>query len=186
MSIQVFTQNKRLAAMLLLEAKRQGFRSEGEPSLILLDLDTSALPKHAGDAPIIAFSSDPARLADCRDMGFGGLCPLPFSVKKFEEILHRSGGISKKPMLCLTDSGLWLSGRRIALSATEARLFELLYHNRHRMVTNAELNGVLGKSAQSTNTLSVYLYRLRRKLCTDGVLRIQTVRGKGCRLIESN
>lgn len=186
MSIQIFTQNKHLATMLLLEARRQGFRSEGEPSLILLDLDTATLPKQIGDAPIIAFSADPVRLADCSSIGFWGLCPLPFSVRKFEEILHRSGGISKKSVLRQAEDDLWLNGRKISLSATEARLFELLYHNRDRVVTNAELNGVLGQSAQSTNTLSVYLYRLRRKLCTDGAIRIQTVRGLGCRLIESN
>ena len=90
----------------------------------------------------------------------------------------------EKPLVERWNGRVLLRGEEVPLSDTERRLFDLLYDNRSRMVSDAELNAVLGDSASHTNTLSVYLYRLRRQLCADGVVRIRRSRGKGCQWIE--
>ena len=72
------------------------------------------------------------------------------------------------------------AGAKLVITGrTEATLLDLLYQNRGNTVTEAALAALLGDSAAHTNTLAVYLYRLRRKLCADGVNRILTVRGIG-------
>ena len=184
MSIRILTKDPMLKAMLLLEAKRQGFREEGEPSILLADLDTATLPADASGAFTVLLSADPAKLTALAQATPHALLSLPFSVRDFEDILHRYGGNVKKASLCREADCYRLNGKRVALSATESALLDLLYQHRDRTVSEAELTALLGDSATRTNTLAVYLYRLRRKLCADGVNRIRTVHGLGYRLLD--
>ena len=182
MSIQILTENPVLATMLKLELKRQG-RADDRSALVFVDLDTVPLPRTASKGTLILLSSDAARLAAYEDTA-PGLLPLPLSVAELETLLDRLDNAAPQTPLRLEENALWLNGQHIALSATEAALIALLYRNRDRVVTEDELNAVLGESAARTNTLAVYLYRLRRKLCADGLTRIRTVRGQGYRWIE--
>ena len=183
MSIQILTQDPILSAMLRLEARRQGFQEEGEPSLLLVDLDTAPLPDVTGEALVIGFSRDPHSVSTDLAKQLSALLSLPFSALDLEAALHAPHQRPSKATPRLIGQELWLNGQKILLSATEARLFKLLYENRNRIVTQKELTALLGESATKTNTPAVYLYRLRRKLCADGVTRIKTVRGIGCRWI---
>lgn len=179
MSIRILTKDPTLRAMLRLESIRQGFREEGDPSILLTDLDTAAPPNDAEGAFTVLLSADPARLAAFAKSTPYAVLSLPFSVRDFENILYRYGGNVKKASLCKEADGYRLNGKKVALSRTEATLLDLLYQNRGNTVTEAALAALLGDSAAHTNTLAVYLYRLRRKLCADGVNRILTVRGIG-------
>lgn len=184
MSIQILTQSSTLATMLHLEAKRRGFAAEGEPSVRFVDLDTDATPPCHDTIPTILLSADPTQADTSGWKNALGLLALPFSVTELDGLLSHRDADRKPEPFKLVGETLWLNGEQIILSGTEAALLELLYRHRARTVTEAELNAVLGESATRTNTLAVYLYRLRRKLCTDGVLRIRTERGKGYRWIE--
>ena len=184
MSIRILTQSKPLAAILRLEALRQGFREEGDPSILFVDLDTAALPSDTDGAFAVVLSADKSRLFGHGDSSPFFALSLPFSVREFEEILHRWRTKSKKSALQADAADVWLNGRRISLSPTERTLFELLYQNRHRTVSEAEVAALLGNSATHTNTPAVYLYRLRRKLCADGINRIKTVRRQAYRWID--
>lgn len=185
MSIRIFTKNKTLAATLRLEALRRGFCEEGEPSILFADLDTAPVPTDVGDNIAILLSSDPERLAPYRDHGTFDVMHLPFSVRDFADILHRYGTKSQKRDLQKSNGAFWLNGRRLELSPTENAILELLYEKRGQTVSDGELSALLGSSAERTNTAAVYLYRLRRKLCADGINRIRTLRGRGYCLTDS-
>ena len=185
MSIRVLTKNKTLAAMLRLEALRQGFSEESEPSILLADLDTVPAPADTGGAVAVLLSADPARLAPYEGHNVFAAMHLPFSVRELTEILHRYGTKSQKPTLLKSSDGFWLNGCKLKLSPTEAALLELLYEKRGQTVKEAELSALLGESAKRSNAAAVYLYRLRRKLCADGVNRIRTVHGLGYCLSEN-
>lgn len=184
MSIRVISKSKTLAAMLTLEARRQGFAEAGEPSILFVDLDTAQRPARPDGTPTVLLTCDPTQAEAMRDDTVLGVLSLPFSVREFGDILHRSGGKFQNTSLRLAGNTLWLEGERISLSATEAALLALLYKHRDRTVTEAELKTVLGEGAERANTLAVYMYRLRRKLCADGMQRIRTVRGEGYRWAE--
>ena len=184
MSICVLTQNKTLASMLRLEAKRRGFAEEGEPSIRFVDLDTAQMPATPNGIPTVLLSSTPTRVDTAALEDALGLLALPFSVEELGALLAGRDTRRGHESFRLVGNTLWLDGKQISLSGTEALLLELLHRHRARTVSEAELNAVLSESAAHTNTLAVYLYRLRRKLCTDGVQRIRTERGKGYRWIE--
>ncbi|MBQ8357922.1 MAG: winged helix-turn-helix domain-containing protein [Clostridia bacterium] len=188
MSILIQVTDPVLARMLLLEAKRQGFREEDTPSLHIIDLDRFPPPTGAKQGvTVIGLSADPTSLSPAERTGVAGLLTLPFSVREFEAVLRCiRPSLHVDRVIPIDGNRLMLGGRTITLSATERRLFDLLYENRHRLVTESELRAALGESAMHTNTPAVYLYRLRKKLCADGVSRIRTVRGKGCQWIEES
>jgi DNA-binding response OmpR family regulator len=81
------------------------------------------------------------------------------------------------------EDAFWLSGRKLSFSKTEQRVLDLLYENRVRTVDVREIEAILGDQAKNSNAVAVYLYRLRRKLEQDGVMRIRTERGVGYRWI---
>lgn len=183
MSIELQIKDPDLARMLLLEAKRHGFRESDGPSILFIDVDHFP-PRILKDGLTVAICADPSALPDGLQTSAFPLLTLPFSVSEFEKILYRLRDFRQTPRVERLGDRVLLGGKEISLSDTERRLFDLLYNNRPHPVAEVDLNAVLGNSATHTNTLSVYLYRLRRKLCADGVLRIRTLRGKGCQWIE--
>ena len=176
MSITVCVADPVLARMLYLEAKHHGFEGT-TPSVHFADPSGGALPTPTEDLLTVAVGGLPT---DTAHPAFARLS-LPFRAEELKQIV-----------LCWRGQGariervgelLYLNGRQIALSRTELELLTLLYENKHRVVTVSEMCAVLGESALHTNTLSVYLYRLRRKLGAHGSC-IQTVRKTGCQWIE--
>ncbi len=181
MSITVRVGDPVLSRMLYLEAKQYGFE-ESRTSILIIDPVTEETPEPAPALLTIGITADPEAVPMTVKRRLLALLALPFSAKELENaVLHFREGSELR--VERTGDILYLNGNRIALSHTEARLFDLLYDNRHRVVTEAELTALLGKSATHTNTLAVFLHRLRRKLGEAGVC-IQTLRGKGCQWIE--
>lgn len=181
MSVAVFSANAELAEMLLLEAKRCGLRPAppAQARVWLLDLDEpQTLPK-GQNAPVqIGFSAFPDRVEKGVRSQLFALLLLPFSAAELDELLSARAPAQNSALL-REGNELWLCGKRLHFSKTEQALFSLLYKNRHRVVTNAELCASIGESAENSNATAVYLYRLRRKLEADGITRIRTVRGVG-------
>jgi DNA-binding response OmpR family regulator len=72
----------------------------------------------------------------------------------------------------------WLDGKTVELSAREFTLLELLIQNAGRVLTRAQLEqSIYGWSdSADSNTIEVFIHRLRKKLCSDF---IQTLRGIG-------
>jgi len=185
MSVAVFSGDPILAEMLLLEAMRCGLR-EAPPEqarVWLLDLDHPIpVPKEAAAPLQIGFSAHPENLKNAPRMGLYALLELPFSARELSAILHRRESASEGALL-RKDGALWLSGRKLSFSVTEQKVLDLLYENRARTVSASEIEAILGEQAEKSNAVAVYLYRLRRKLEQDGVIRIRTVRGVGYRWI---
>jgi hypothetical protein len=177
MSVAVFSADKTLARMLVLEAKRCGL-CEAPPSearVWLIDLDAPLpLPREDNAALHVAFTADPARVE--RD-AYTAVLELPFSVAELDALLLRRD--APLPTFSREGESVRLAGKKIKFSKTEQALLSLLWQNRHRVVTYEELSALIGESAVNSNAAAVYLYRLRRKLEADGITRIRTVRGVG-------
>ena len=146
------------------------------PLFLAVIREGEAVPQPPAGAISIAFAQDPRA-----ELPFDAVLSLPFSVSDLERTLH-SLLCTKRPFVQLARGKILLGGQEIPLSPTEQRLFDLLFQNRHRVVKSNELEAALGSTAGGA--LSVYLYRLRRKLSRDGILRIATVRGVGYRWME--
>ena len=180
MSIQLQLDDPVLARMLLLEAKRHGFREEAGASILFIDLDRYP-PHRLKDGLTVGLSATPSAHETAHGIP---VLSLPFSVLELENILYRLRDMRRSARVERLGERVLLGGEEIELSRTERRLFNLIYDNSPHPVSDADMNAVLGDSTAHTNTLSVYLYRLRRKLCADGVARIRRLRGKGCQWIE--
>ena len=181
MSITVQIDDPILARMLYLEAKRHGFE-HGAVSILLLDPTQTQAPEPCSTLLTVGLTAHPDAVPEENNRRLFALLPLPFSAKELEAVVlrfreHRELRVERVGDL------LYLNGSRISLSHTEAKLFDLLFDNRHRPVTDTEMTALLGESATHTNTLAVYLHRLRRKLGDAGSC-IKTLRGKGCQWIE--
>ena len=149
----------------------------------LLDLDHPApVPKGIGAPLQIGFSTHPETVKSNTRSGLYALLALPFSARELSAILHRRESASAGALL-REDGALWLAGRKLSFSETEQKILGLLYENRARTVNVQEIEAILGEQAENSNAVAVYLYRLRRKLEQDGVIRIRTVRGVGYRWI---
>lgn len=174
-----------LSRTLYLEAKRLLLLDAcPDATLFLVDLDhpDPAVTPDTG-AVCVGFSAAPAALSASSRATLSALLSLPFSAKEFGKTLSALFPRRADCFLICSPQSLLLGGESIRLSKTEAALFSLLYENRDRVVSDAEIAAVLGESAQKTNTAAVYLYRLRRKLSADGRERIRTVRGEGARWV---
>lgn len=182
MSITVHVNDLLLSRMLYLEAKRLGFEGNGL-SILLIDPLYEAIPETKGDLPIIGITADPELVPADQRHGLLALLALPFSVRELEKVVQDFRA-AHKHRVERAGNLLYLSGKKISLSFTEARLFDLLYDNRHRPVTESEMTALLGESATKTNKSAVYLHRLRRKLGEAGDC-IRTLRGQGCQWIET-
>ena len=185
MSVAVFSRDAVLSQMLLLEALRCGLQ-EVAPELArvcLIDLD-HPVPLPRGEcAPLqIGFSAYPEKVKNTTRSGLYALLELPFSARELSAILHRRESAPQGALL-REGEALWLSGKKLAFSATEQKVLDLLYENRARIVSAQEIEAILGEQAEKSNAVAVYLYRLRRKLEQDGVMRIRTERGAGYRWI---
>ena len=178
MSITVQIEDPTLARICTLEAKRCGFCEGREPSLIITDLDHLPPPLADGTL-VIGISARPERLSSSQRAGVFAVLSLPFSVREFEEILCRFRKNDTTCVVFAENGRLWVNGKQLSLSKKEQSLFELLYRNRDRVVSDAEMRSVLGDEAAKTNTVAVYLYRLRRKLSPVGI-KLRTVRKTGC------
>ena len=185
MKLVISTADPLLSRMLYLEAKRLSLDAAApDATLMLLDLDhpDSATPRQTG-AVCVGFSTSPAAISDTVRATLAALLSLPFSAREFDQTLEALFPRHAEQLLICDEKTLVLGGRQIRFSPTEAALFFLLYENRDRVVSEAEIATVLGDSAKQTNTPAVYLYRLRRKLSADGKERIRTVRGKGAQWV---
>ena len=185
MSVAVFSADAVLLQMLLLEALRGGLQ-EAAPEharVWLVDLDhPTTLPKGEGAPVRIGFSAHPENVDNTTRSGLYALLELPFSARELSAILHRRDGAPQGALL-REGEALWLKGTRLSFSATEQKILDLLYENRTRTVSVQEIEAILGEQAEKSNAVAVYLYRLRRKLEQDGMMRIRTVRGAGYRWI---
>jgi two-component system, OmpR family, copper resistance phosphate regulon response regulator CusR len=77
----------------------------------------------------------------------------------------------------------------IKLSSKEYMLLEYLLRNKNKIVTEDMINNSLWNMDENTvsNIISVYIYRLRKKVDTDGAIKlIHTVRGMGYKISEEN
>ncbi len=185
MSVAVFSRDAVLAKMLLLEAMRCGLQeAESEQARVwLVDLDhPMPLPKGESAPMQIGFSAHPENVKNTTRSGLYALLELPFSARELSAILHRRESAPVGALLREGDA-LWLKGKKLSFSGSEQRVLKLLYENRARVVSVREIEAVLGKQAENSNAVAVYLYRLRRKLEQDGVTRIRTVRSVGYRWI---
>lgn len=185
MTVAVFSRDPILARMLLLEAERCGLvaAQPEEARVWLVDLDQPAPFPKGGTAPLqIGFSAHPENVKKTTRSALYALLALPFSARELDALLHRREGTPARELMREGDA-FWLSGRKLSFSATEQKVLHLLYENRARTVSVQEIEAILGEQAEKSNAVAVYLYRLRRKLEQDGVMRIRTVRGVGYRWI---
>ena len=172
-----------LSRMLYLEAKRLSLADgAANGTLLFLDLDNpdTALAPPTG-AISVGFSATPHAVDAATRATLAALLSLPLSVAELDRVLLGLFPREGTGMLLAGKDAVVLNGRRIRFSKTEAALFHLLYENRERVVSAAEIATVLGDS--EANTPAVYLYRLRKKLCTDGKHRIRTLRGRGAQWV---
>lgn len=181
MSITVRVSDPTLARMLYLEAKRHGLE-KSEAQIVFLDPLAERMPAQTEDTWIIGITYHPEKVAAPIARALFALLSLPFSADELEHVILRlrEGGALRVERV---DDLLYLNGKRIALSHTEAGLFDLLYENRHRPVTEAEMIALLGESATKTNAVAVYLHRLRRKLGDAGRF-VVSLRGVGAQWKE--
>lgn len=185
MKLTVNSADPLLARMLALEAKRMGcLQAATDATLYLVDLDNPdpTVPPPTG-AISVGFSSTPEAIAPEVRATLSALCRLPLSVAELDAVLENLLPRVAESFLVLDTRTLLLGGRKIRLSPAEAALFALLYENRDRAVSEAEMTAVLGVNASNSNTPAVYLYRLRRKLGADGRQRIATLRAEGARWV---
>ena len=181
MTVAVFSRDAVLAQMLLLEAKRCGLQEApaDRARVWLMDLDHPVpLPKGGGAPFQIGFSARPETVKNTTRSGLYALLELPFCARDLSDLLHRRESVPQGALL-REGEAFWLSGKKLSFSETEQRVLRLLYENRARTVGPRAIEAILGKQAEKSNAVAVYLYRLRRKLEQDGVMRIRTVRGVG-------
>ncbi len=108
-------------------------------------------------------------------------------VARLRALVRRSGG-GASPVLSLggleldpTAGAARVDGRPVELTARELRILEYLMHRRGRIVSQGELMDHVYpmEEVRESNTIEVYVARLRRKL---GRERIRTIRGLGYRM----
>lgn len=183
MSIVIKTKDALLDQLILLEAKRCGFCEERGPSLCVVDPESFPMPTAEQGTLSLAVTASPAALSEAQKNAVFAVLPLPFSVREFERAVCRFRECGPARAVYREGKRLLVDGIKVALSDAELRLFDLLYTNRDRVVSEAEMQAVLGENASKTNTVAVYLYRLRRKLRESGIA-LCTVRGQGCQLFQ--
>ncbi len=180
MSVAVLSADAVTARMLELEAKRCGFYKESadKAHVLLIDLDHPVKSIARADASlVIAFCEEPARLDETVRARYNAVLALPFCVEELSALLReRSSAITLSG-----DADRLLPSKKLHFSQVEQALLDHLRAHRDRTVTAQELSTIIGQSAENSNAVAVYLYRLRRKLEADGQRRIRTVRGVGYR-----
>lgn len=125
------------------------------------------------------------------DAGADDYLAKPFHAEellaRLRGLIRRAGGLASPVLHCGpvqldTRSGkVSENGSPVALTAQEYRLLACLMHRPGQVVSRTELSGHLYAldDDRDSNTIEVFVARLRRKLSTDC---IETVRGLGYRL----
>jgi two-component system OmpR family response regulator len=125
------------------------------------------------------------------DGGADDYVAKPFRIEevlaRVRALIRRSSGHPQPELRCgpLTlDPGrarVTLEGTAVRLTAHEFRVLSYLMHHRNRVVSQGELTEHIyaRDSSRDSNTVEVFIARLRRKL---GAARIQTIRGFGYRI----
>ncbi len=182
------------ARMLAIELEMQGISVQcaseavrkAEAKIVLLDLDTAMPPTDGRYRHMIGFT--------CRSASTGAeagrLCSLvlrrPFEMRRFREEIGSLllGQDAREEGIQLSDDRTQVilpNGDHVSLSPKEGAVLSLLLSRRGEPVTREEIAAEIGDS--ETNKAEVYLCYLRRKLETPERRLIQTVRGKGYRLL---
>jgi len=178
--IAILTTDPILSRMLTLEAERGDF-SLTEPDIAklwLLDLDhpPRPLPKGAG-AYVVGFTAEGESTLHADHV-----LPLPYPTAELQHIL-KSYFAPREDRALRHLPGIALIGeKRVQLSPAEEKIFSLLLEKRGETVPLEALLEALPESHAKTNVLQVHMYRLRRKLSTDGISYIRAIRGVGYRL----
>lgn len=178
MKVTIFSQESILARMLELEAKRceLSLSTPEDAQVWLMDLDhLPPLPRREAPALRIGFTTQPQQATG---LSLDAVLPIPFPAHVLEALLRQREGASASALRREGDV-LWLSGKKLHFSRIERQILSLLLQGDHRVVTVQELAAIIGRGAENSNAVAVYLYRLRRKLEADGITRIRTVRGVG-------
>lgn len=125
------------------------------------------------------------------DAGADDYLAKPFQMEelasRLRALVRRSAGVASAVLLHgavaldTRSCALQVEGRPVALTAHEYRVLAYLMHHRGRTLTRGELaEHVYGQDAdRDSNTLDVFVARLRRKLPPDFIV---TVRGIGWRI----
>jgi DNA-binding response OmpR family regulator len=156
------------------EARRRGDRT---PILLLTARDT------------------PADRVAGLDEGADDYLTKPFD---FGELIARLRALQRRPALALppvlecsdlrfdpATREITVAGRRVAMTATESALVELLLRRSPAVVTRRQIATQIWDdeaSAVGSNTIDVHIGRVRSKL-SKGRARIETVRGMGYRIV---
>ncbi len=180
MSFAVLSADAITARMLSLEAKRCGFCEESalQARVLLIDLVHPVKCPVRSDAPMkIAFCEAPSHLDMTKKSQYHAVLALPFCATELSALLRGKLSALVFPKETFSSS----FGKSPHFSQVEQALLIRLQENRDRVVTVEELSTIIGQSAENSNAVAVYLYRLRRKLEADGQRRIRTVRGVGYR-----
>jgi two-component system OmpR family response regulator len=126
------------------------------------------------------------------DAGADDYVAKPFFMEevlaRLRALLRRSTGHASSELACgklMIDtraSRVTMDGRAIKLTSLEYRLLEYLMHHQGRVISRTELVEHLYDQDfdRDSNTIEVFIGRLRRKLGKDV---IETVRGLGYRLV---
>ncbi len=108
-------------------------------------------------------------------------------VARLRALIRRAGGVADSVLrhgdivLDPASGALTLAGAAVEITAYELRVLTYLMHRAGRIVSQADLLDHIypGETARETNTIEVYIARLRKKIGRDV---IRTVRGLGYRL----
>jgi DNA-binding response OmpR family regulator len=125
--------------------------------------------------------------------------PKPFSMEELLARLHallRRPGQTLGPLLTVGNVSLDTGNRQLKVGDSiqlmrvrEQEVLELLIRNRGRVVTRRNFEERLFglRTEQETNTLDVYVHRVRKMLANaDATVKIHTIRGVGFLMSESD
>lgn len=182
------------------------FLGDTEPyDAVILDI---GLPKMDGISVLEAWRRDnrsmPVLILTARDRwsdkvqgidaGADDYVAKPFHmeevVARIRALMRRSAGLASNEIVCGpirldTRAGrVTVDGRLIKLTSHEYRLLSYLMHHQEKVISRTELIEHLYDQDfdRDSNTIEVFIGRLRKKLGTDA---IQTVRGLGYNMVAS-
>lgn len=125
------------------------------------------------------------------DGGADDYVAKPFQIEevlaRVRALIRRAGGLATREIRCGAivldprDTRVTLNGLPVKLTSHEFRVLSYLMHQRDRVVSQTELTEHIYSQDfdRESNTVEVFIARLRRKLGTSA---IETVRGLGYRM----
>ena len=198
-NILILSEDAVFVRMLELELEAMQFSVEinssptsRENDLILVDLDSAAIPRKAGrDARIVGFT----RRFEVSGLDAERRCSMilhrPFQMRVLREevALLNANTQQREPVkeekrgieIALEGNILILGGETLVLRSKEMAVVSALLAKRGEPVSREELSKRIGES--STNKTDVYVCYLRRKIATVTERQIiKTVRGQGYKI----